>query len=251
MEANDIFGIKGITNSIEHMSKSATAFLGRICNPAAEELGEMFRDEVKHWRSIRMIQLASKTEAMVQHRQDSAELKVSPRIAHKIFEEGSWTDDELIQDMWAGLLASSCTPTGQDESGLMFIRILEVLSPIQARILNFSFDSVKRKKDAQYGWELESLSIRLEELYKICNASDRTIFDRELQYLYQNDLLAREVIIVGPPHRSPVHMSGIVDITPTWLTLDLVLKSRGIVFSIEDYWKDLDKRQRQNKTSNE
>jgi hypothetical protein len=46
-----------------------------------------------------------------------------PRVLHEIIENASWVDDEEVQAMWAGLLASSCTEDGKDDKNLIYIYI--------------------------------------------------------------------------------------------------------------------------------
>ena len=46
--------------------------------------------------------------------------------------------------MWGGLLASSCTTDGDDESNLIFINILSQITSLQAKIINYACEKVKK-----------------------------------------------------------------------------------------------------------
>jgi len=60
-----------------------------------------------------------------------------PRLVSKIIEQGSWVDEDIVQGMWAGLMASSCTEDGQDESNFIFISILGQITSLQARVIKY------------------------------------------------------------------------------------------------------------------
>ncbi|WP_376691076.1 Abi-alpha family protein [Wenzhouxiangella sp. EGI_FJ10409] len=112
------------------------AFLSRICLPAAEEFGEMLRDTVKHWRNKNFVRIAQKAEKLVEQQGTDQNPNIHPRILHKIYEEGSWSDDEDIQKMWAGLFAASCFDDGVD-AGVFYLDILSKVSVAEARIFRY------------------------------------------------------------------------------------------------------------------
>jgi len=87
----------------------AGAFLGRICLPAAEEFGQLLRDRIKYWRAVNASKIAAMAEARLRALNAGKSVQAHPRLVGAIIEQGSWTDDEEVQQMWAGLLASSCT----------------------------------------------------------------------------------------------------------------------------------------------
>src|SRR3712207_2050808 len=91
----------------------AGAFLGRICLPAAEEFGLLLRDKVSGWRAKNTAAIAAAAKSMVEDCDASTNKQAHPRIVGKVIEHGSWEDDESVQMMWAGLLASSCTADGK------------------------------------------------------------------------------------------------------------------------------------------
>src|SRR5262249_23255855 len=63
------------------------------------------------------------------------QLKAPPRIIHEVIENGSLTDDDGIQKMWAGLLASSATSEGKDDSNIPFVDILRRMTSGQAKLI--------------------------------------------------------------------------------------------------------------------
>ena len=91
LNSQDILGVKSFGDAINTATKGlvngAGAFLSRICLPASEEFGLFLKDKVSKWSGENALQI----------------------------EKGSWVDDNKVQDMWAGLLASSCNEDGRDE----------------------------------------------------------------------------------------------------------------------------------------
>jgi len=125
----DLLGVKPIADSVNRLTRAAiegaSAFLGRICLPAAEELGLLFRDKVANWRARNAVLVVEAArEKLEQQRPTSDKVQAHPRILGSIIDNCSWTDDAELQDLWAGLLASSCTSDGKDESNLIFTNLL-------------------------------------------------------------------------------------------------------------------------------
>src|ERR1039457_4472912 len=112
----DILGVRPVAKAVDRTTEAslagASAFLSRICLPAAEEFGLLLRDRVGHWRATNAAKIAAKAEQLTAGAK--GRLEAHPRLAWQIIEKGSWTDDEVIQNMWAGLLASSCSGRKDD-----------------------------------------------------------------------------------------------------------------------------------------
>jgi hypothetical protein len=127
----DILGIKPIADSINIATKAifdgSSEFLSRICLPAAEEFGLLLRDRVSHWRAVNAARIVADAESIVANLPDSVQRRAHPRIVAQIIEHGSWIESDEVQKMWAGLLASSCTVDGADDSSLIVIAQLGVV----------------------------------------------------------------------------------------------------------------------------
>ncbi len=119
--------------------KSTVRFIEVLCLPAAGEFGLLLRDKVLIWRLNNIVSIVEKTKKII-HEIDSAKSKhAHPRIVIKVIQEGSCVDDSNLQEMWAGLLASSCTEDGTDETNLIFVNVLAQLSSSQAKIIKLPF----------------------------------------------------------------------------------------------------------------
>ena len=119
-------------------SQAIGSILAKLCYKAADELGELWGEKVAAWRKKNAGNILYRADHLYEERGVQQKSFAHPRLAHKILEEGSWNEEDLVQDMWAGLLVSSCSPGGQDDSNLIFINILSQLTVLEAKILGAS-----------------------------------------------------------------------------------------------------------------
>lgn len=236
----DILGIKPLSNAIGKVTDGAVdgarAFLGRVCLPAAEEFGLLLQDHVKSWRARNAAVLAQKAEEKVKIHHGDADVKVHPRIAHAVFEEGSWIEDDVTHDMWAGLLASGCEETGHDDSNIVFIGILKQLTASQVRILRYAVECADKYVTAA-GWPYaDNVSCSIDTLKEVSLVDDILRIDRELDHLRGLELIGGSI---GGGGFSP--SGDIADISPVPLALHLYVRGEGFPGSPIDFW-DLQKK---------
>lgn len=190
----DVLGVKPVGEAIkitvEKSLDGAGAFLGKICLPVAEEVGLFLKDRVHIWRSYNVVNALKKAEKKYKKIHGDDKKEIHPKMLSSIIENVSWADSEEIQDMWAGLLASSCTDDGKDDSNLIFINLLSQLTNSQVKILNFACENSK-KTVSEGGWIgcFEKLYINIDQLFKISQIEDLHRLDRELDYLRDYGLL--------------------------------------------------------------
>lgn len=226
----DLLGIKPIGDAVSFIVKGtvdgAAAFLGRICLPAAEEFGLLLRDKVSNWRSQNLVKIAEKAERKLKAEPNAEKRHAHPRLVSLTLENGSWADVDEVQEMWGGLLASSCTEDGKDDSNLIFINLLSQLTNAQVLVLKYGCEEAE-KYITQGGWvAANSLVVSLNELIEISGIHDFHRLDRELDYLRAVDL-----IHIGFPEDSTE-----ADITPTPLALHLYVRCQGSLKSPLEYF---------------
>jgi hypothetical protein len=137
----------------------------------------------------------------------------------------SWVEDKQIQEMWAGLLASSCTPDGKDESNLIFMNILSQLTSSEVRILNYACEK-SRKRISRGGWIFSrKMQVTLEEIKRISELNDEQQIDRELDHLRSLSLIGSSMTGGFSPD------STIANITPSALALNMYVRVQGYIGS--------------------
>lgn len=220
--SEDFFGIKPIGKAVNAVTnaaiKGASAFLGRICLPAAEEFGLLLKDRVSCWRLKNFLKISERAEIILRSNTNFELRHAHPRLVFSILEHGSWSDDTSVQDMWAGLLSSSCTLDGQDESNLIFINLLSQLTKSQARLLNYSCEKVEKYVDRSgLICVNDRLEIPISDLPDITLITDVHVVDRELDHLRSLGLIEAGIITD----------SGIANIAPTALGLYMYVRCKG------------------------
>ncbi|GAB5562899.1 MAG: hypothetical protein SynsKO_45460 [Synoicihabitans sp.] len=226
----DLLGLKPVSKSIEKVTDGvvdgAKAFLSRVCLPAAEEFGLLLKDQITHWRASNAARLAQLAEKKVNQYSAGKDVSISPRIAHGIFDEGSWADDESIHNMWAGLLASSCTEDGNDDSGIIFIATLKQLTSAQVRILRFAVESSAKFKTTM-GWPLaKGISCATDIIRQISEIDDLVRIDRELDHLCSLDLIAEGFMTD----------TDSLFLEPRPLALNLYVRGEGFPGTAVEFW---------------
>jgi len=216
----DILGVKPVADSISIVTKSTVAgvssFLSRICLPAAEEFGLLLRDKVSNWRLNNQIRMLQKSEVKYKDfSQKSA--NAHPRLVSAILDHASWTDSEDLHDMWAGLLSSSCTKDGKDESNLIFINILSQLTSLQASILDHCCE-VAEKSVSGGGWiHAKPYYLEVAKLSELFHVKDFHRLDRELDHLRSLGLIEGGFM----------EDSRLALLTPTSLGLQMYVRCQG------------------------
>src|SRR6266436_3114191 len=85
-----------------------TAIVKRMLGPAADELAEMWRDQVRMYRYERQLKCLEKAERMAQEAGFTPQA-VPPKILFPLLEGASFEENEELHTMWAALLANAAS----------------------------------------------------------------------------------------------------------------------------------------------
>jgi hypothetical protein len=190
----DLAGIKPLAEGTGHaitvFVDGIASFLGKICLPGAEEFGLLWKDKIANWRVLNAAKIVDAAKKKLEEQNvDMDNTKGHPRIIGKIIDAGSWADTIELQDLWAGLLTSSCTEDGKDESNLIFADLLGQLTSLQALVLAYSCEKTP-KFISRNGLLLPlNLFLEMREVKTLCHCDDVHRIDRELDHLRSLGLL--------------------------------------------------------------
>lgn len=220
----DILGIRPIANSIESVTKGivggASAFLSRICLPAAEEFGFLLRDRVGSWRAMNAAAITNHAEKLLGASSEQTQLQAHPRIVAGVIELGSWSDAEEVQKMWGGLLASACTPDGRDDVNLIFLDLLSKLTLSQARLFDYICKN-SGKTMSPAGWiQANRFTMSLDSLKSVTGLTDPHRIDLELDHL-------RSIFLIADGSGGFEPNSTEADMSPTALALQMFARCNG------------------------
>jgi hypothetical protein len=200
----------------------ALAFLRRICPPAAEEMKEMMHKTLSSVRVANAVDIAFKAERLLVNQPNAYNMVAHPGLMVRILEHGTWVDMEWIQELWAGLLASSCTFEGQDESNLVFINLLSRMAPLPTQILTAACAKATQAMAESASVSPYLLAFSAEEMAKITRSNNLTKIYRSIAELSELGLLER-----GPKISSSAN-SDTGKAKPTNLGLQMYARCQGI-----------------------
>jgi hypothetical protein len=112
----------------------AFAFLGRICSDGAEEIGEWVRTRASSHKVLNAVSIALKAENLLGLGAAIDSMRVNPLVVVRILEVGSGSDEEWLHRFWAGLLITSASADGGEETSLKFVELFSQLTSIPIRI---------------------------------------------------------------------------------------------------------------------
>ena len=128
------------TGTAAGLSIPFTGIVKRMLGPAADELAEMWRDQVRLYRYQRQLKCVQKAERMAEDAGFTPQA-VPPKILFPLLEGASFEDDENLHDMWAALLANAASPENAEKIRPNFIAVLKQMAPDEAAILNWFYDN--------------------------------------------------------------------------------------------------------------
>ncbi len=206
------------------------AFVQRISPGAIEEIRRLLREGLSNYRVISAIEIALKAERILAFGPNGDRMKAPANLVARVLEDGSWADSDATQQLWAGLLATSCTLAGRDESNLTFISLLSQLTAAHIRLLTAACT-----KAAKYMSGIERVSSRpitltASEMSRITGSRDLIRIHRELEHLSDLGLLT---MTVRSSSFSPIEGT---EIAPTSLGLQLFARCNGHRGATQDFY---------------
>ncbi len=221
-QVEDVLGIKPIANSVEKVVDGTISFIARICNPCADEFGLLLQDKVRAWRANNARKIEQKAEKLALKHGSIEGKTVHPHIAYKIIDNGSFSDTEELQNMWAGLLVSSMKEI-PDDSNRIFVDLISQLTVLQAKIINYACQTSHKYQSSSGFIYADTLELDNDEFHQIIRCDDLHRLDRELDKLRAMGLFMDGVIGGGRYHPE----SNTVSLTPSSLALQLFVACSG------------------------
>jgi len=208
----------------------AFAFLGRICAGGSEEIGEWVGTRASSHKVPNAVSIVLKAERQLGHGLASDRGRINPLLALGILEVGSGTDEDWLQNYWAGLFAASMSRNGADTTNLKFIELLGLLRSIPARIFTVVCTRANKVISDSGLVSAEPLACDLEELVT-------TVGSRGAQIEQDIASLASLQLIEPRSSKGPTLLkSSHTYITPTSLGLQLFALCYGHCGSLRDFY---------------
>ena len=242
MEIKDILGIEPIgqagLETVKASISGVSSFLKAVCKPGLEELGFFIKDEVRQWRLNNILRVLEKAKGRLDFDGKELNLTANARVGLAIMEEGSKVDDEELQNMWAGLFASSCTPDGKDDSNMNFVDLIRRMSSVEAKILDYACKNCKKTIYPNKLIVAEKIKIPFDVLADIAKTDNIYRLDSELDHMRSIELLENGGIFMPGGGFIADGENLDANITPSPLALNLYYRTHSTGVSPIEYWGD-------------
>jgi Abortive infection alpha len=173
-----------------------TAIAKRMLGPAADEIAEMMRDEVRLYRY-------DGSSPVYRRRR---RWRRTPD-----FEGASFEENEDLHTMWAALLANASSPTWTDGVRPGYITLLRQMAPDEAALLNWLYMDALRQKEPQCCLMIEWYVPDLRSTYrKLVDAKPKTAdhFHACLDALEGSFLIERFTVAIDDKGVPKIRLTG-------------------------------------------
>lgn len=224
--SRDLLGLKGYGDAKKAQTDAVIDFVERVCGPAADQLGLMLSDQMSYWRASNALRICQKFADRLKTAKGKA--SVNPRVYLEAIEQGSRTNDDNLQSMWAGLLASSATSDSDSDEDVIFTHLLSRTSSGGAKLLQLLVQKATPENNYAMMSAMWSpgvdIVVDVEELLKTIDSNDRKRLERELYHLCANGLMKFQ--------ESMMHMGDFSELKSLYvmvenLAIDLVKRCDG------------------------
>jgi hypothetical protein len=199
----------------------ALAFMRRICPPADERVTELLHKTLSNVRAANTVEIALKAERLLAQEPDAYCMAAHPDLMLRTLEHGSWVDVEWLQELWGGLLATSCTLEGQDESNREYVNLLSRLSPLPTQILTMACAKTMQAMTGNSTEPSAPLACSAEEIARITRSNNLLKIYKSIGELSELGLVEKNPRSVSPSN------PGEAKARPTQLGLEMFARCNG------------------------
>jgi hypothetical protein len=152
---------------------------------------------------------------------DAGRMHAYPPLVANILRNGSWAHDDLILQLWKGLLASSCTREGTDESNNAYVDLLFNVTPNQGQIFVTACNKAKQLTSGTEDFHSPRIIVTPEQLSRVTDLPDLSRIANDIDYLFHLGLVERDFDFTSyVPTES-------FDITPSHLGMEMFKHCKG------------------------
>ncbi|MFZ0340216.1 MAG: PilZ domain-containing protein [Terracidiphilus sp.] len=196
-------------------------FLCRLCPSGAEEAILLFDGQFENERVGRLAKIALAAENALASEPEFDRRRAHPKLVGNILRSGSWQPDELITQLWTGLLISSCLVDESDDSNQVFVDLLVHITPELAGIFTYACEQALGLAGETESSRSSSVVVTPEELTALTGVSGASRNAGNVAYLFNLGLIQKlpDVATYVPVEK--------IDITPTTTGLELYKHCHG------------------------
>lgn len=122
-------------------TKELGVYVANLVKQPVDTIVGILTDKLKFIRWERQLRFLDRVKEKVKQRNLEGKLvPIPPKLALPIIENATLEEDDYLQDLWANLLIEAGNPRSKDSVRAAFIEIIKQLEPIDAKILNESYN---------------------------------------------------------------------------------------------------------------
>jgi hypothetical protein len=201
-------------------------FLTRICHAQARESILMLGGELDQHRSAKAMEIAHRAEELLDAEPDADKMRAHPLLVKNILRHGSWSAG-LTTQLWAGLLATSCTLDGKDQSNKAFADLVVNISNTQCRIFLVACKRALELKAQSAGPNAPRVTFTAKQMVRLSGMVDEGRIGGDVAYLFKAGIFEKNFDFTSyiPAEN--------FDITPTPLGLQLYERCKGSFIQLD------------------
>lgn len=145
--------------ALSAVGNDAQGVLTRLLGPTADVMGSQL---VGWYRSKNVERVIRRAENKAKTKRNGS---IPPRVAQEVFEKAQWAENEFVAEYLSGVLASSRTRDGENDSGVAWTALVGRLSSDQLALHWIIYTSVQKKsRESEYEtvWNLAKEQIVVE-----------------------------------------------------------------------------------------
>jgi len=196
-------------------------FLCRICQAEASESIVLLGKDLHPDRTAMLVKIALTAEKLLASEPNGDRMRGHPTLVANILRDGSWAPDDVTAELWAGLLAASCSAGVPEDTNQILVDLLVNLTPTQAKIFVLACERVLAHASGLQKSAYDPVILTPKEMVALIGIHDLSRAATDLAYLFNLGLI-RSVFDF-----SSYHQIDSFDVTPSHLGVELYRHCHG------------------------
>jgi hypothetical protein len=196
-------------------------FLCRLCHEGAHDAILLLGGELDQTRTETALEIALSTEKLLATEPGADKMRAHPQLMMNVLKYASWAHDEVTRQLWTGLMATSCSAEGTDESNSSFVDLLVNITTTQSHIFIAACSRAKQLMTGADELPPKRINLSPEEMIQLTGMHDIPRIATDMAYLFNLGLIERNFDFT-----SYIPMDNF-DITPARLGLEMYKRCKG------------------------
>lgn len=192
-----------------------------LCQSEAEEAILLLGGQLNPLSVASLVKIAILAEEELSTYPHFDRMRIHPTLLARLLRQGSWAQDDLLIQLWAGLLVGSCGVDRRDDSNLICVDLLGHVGPEQAKIWICGCERLLAHAADDHDLPEVTVTLSAAEMRQITDRVDLNRPGQDTAYLYHLGLM--ENLFDFTSYKSVDYF----DITPSRLGVELYKRCRG------------------------